>query len=126
MIEMEQISDSILRTRNYFDKAKTRLNYERYETWANEMGDLVHYRIDGPAQSFWDQEGNIVQEGWLQFDEYHRLDGPARIQYTQLGTICEWYVCGSEIPQDWIIEYIADPMNMTEGEKILFKLTWDE
>jgi hypothetical protein len=61
------------------------------QTWKNDDGNL--HREDGPAQIYYDENGNVTLEIWFEDGKRHRLDGPAGTVYDENENIEEklWF-----------------------------------
>lgn len=75
------------------------------------------HRLDGPAMIHTDGS----TEWWVD-DNRHRLDGPAYEYF--LGKTKAWFIDGNYIPDEWVKENTADPMNIAKDEQTLMRLRW--
>lgn len=66
----------------------------KYEIWLND--DMQLDRKDGPAEQNWNENGELVYEGWWKNDERHRTDGPALIRWENGKKEEIWYNKGEE------------------------------
>jgi hypothetical protein len=115
--------------KNFFDAEHTKI---RFSQWLDIDTDDIH-NDNGPAVTFYFEEGQKRSVEWLINGKYHRLDGPARLKWTKEGVLYAslWCINGInktiEIVQ-WIndnnIELDENKTIVKNSDKILFKLRW--
>ena len=66
----------------YWDNKETRIQSEQYYNSKDEF-----HRVDGPANIWYLESGEINSEDYIINNKYHRLNGPAEIYYYKSGEI---------------------------------------
>ena len=123
--------------------------FEKPYSWFAEKYSCVDTEIDTVGIVFWelgifltDTRTNLYidkrkngQEYWYQVIQHdlqdypylmpHRIDGPAKINYNSEG---QWIINGDKIDtkiRQWAKEQNINLDNLSENDKVLIKLTWD-
>ena len=85
---------------------------------------FLHYD-GGPARIYNPDKYKISGEDWVCHGKCHRIDGPAKIW----GTATEWWIngyCVTYKMTQWAKEQNIDLDTLTDEDKVLIKLTWDD
>ncbi len=105
LVLLAESDDNIEVEREYWDGAKTKLQYEEW------FKDAQYHRLNGPAYQWWDKNGQKQYEAWLKDGEYHCLDGPA---------VQRWFANGQKEYEAWLKD---DKCHRLDGPAVQ---KWDE